>query len=523
MTQNQTKSTNPPLKWDLAALVDLEYLSEEVEPADGHTLKKRDRDFYLSLKDDCKLSEQVPDIPSIVLLEWIAHRRQSQQFPKPGPGDTTAELLAVVKFWGFLGCVLFGALFAWGSLNISGKQVNVILFWCLTVGLPFFMTILGFYLLIGARFPRLPVPPGLRVWVGNLFIDAVSRTRWFVRLNLPQGFNGGADGIAGVIKRRMQGRREVLNIVLGSLAHLFGLGLTTGIFVSIVVFKSISYQDYGWQTHSGWLTDIKVHSLIKVVATPWSWFAGDGLGYPTTTQILETRIFHNDAANREYPVASVTWSSFLLWSSFFYGLLPRFALWGLGRIHLRRVFNSLDFGKFDAIWRRLVIENVEVEHPDADVSIPMTAPRVPQNTNLTLQGPVLFLIPAELNFKEISERSRLPLCRNDLSFSEVVPLPSLPIPRKVLVDSLSTPSKIPPARILILQESFTPPNDSFVRFLKELREAFKDNLPLLPLHVVLLHDPMALRAKLFLEAWSSQLDPIGDPLLSSVTICLEKN
>jgi hypothetical protein len=47
MIQNQKDLTGPLLKWDLAALIDLEYLSEEVKPADGNDLKQRDRAFIV--------------------------------------------------------------------------------------------------------------------------------------------------------------------------------------------------------------------------------------------------------------------------------------------------------------------------------------------------------------------------------------------------------------------------------------------------------------------------------------------
>ena len=520
MLQHRSKLSEATPKWDVASLIDLEYLNEAKSNLDID-IKARDRAFYLALSKSGGLDPAAITNKSIVFRRWVDERRQSPEFPKPGPGETTAGILALARFWGGLGCVLLGALFAWGALNISGRQVNVIQFWCLIVGLPFFFTLLGFYLLLGDRCSRFPRPPGIfRIWLGRWIIDAGNRTTRLFHRKSSQEHALRISRLSGEIKRRIHGRGELLTVAFGSLFYFLGLGLVTGIFLAIVLFRFSSYQDYGWQTHSGWLTETKVHSLVGVVSAPWACFAGDGDGYPTASQIHETRIFRNDATMRENPAASVTWSSFLLWSSFVYGLLPRLALCVLGQIHLRRAYAREDFHRFDALWRRLTMPDVRIDTPAEDPLPPTMAPRVLHQPAEFIQGSDLLLAPIEFNVPEVSEKLQTALRSHDLRFDSVITLPSLPSARQSLLASLADPATGSPARLLILQESVMPANQSFVGFLRKIRQTFGVRLPI---HVLLLHDVAAPNADQYLAAWRSRLDPLGDALLSLITIRIEPN
>ncbi len=519
MTPNQKQPSSQIPKWDIAALIDLEYLSEEVETGDGNDLKQRDRAFFLSVRDGRKFSPEALASRPIILREWVTHRRQSPEFPEPGPGEVISEALDALRFWGFLVCVLVGATFAWGALNITGRLVNVILFWCLTVGIPFALTLIGYYFLLGEKFPRLPGPPGiLRIWLCRLLVNVGCRTTRLLQRKSPQEHAIRRARLVGEIKRRTSGHGHLLMDTLGSLLHLLGLGLVTGIFLSVVLFRSFSYQDYGWQTHSGWLTETKLHSIVRMTSSPWAWFAGEGSGYPTEIQIRETRIFRNNGPTGGNPAASETWSSFLLWSCLVYGVLPRLGLYALGYVHLRRALARADFLKFDALWRRLTIPEVRMELP-ADENYPdMILPANLQDTGIPLHGPSLLLIPAELDAQHVAERLRFPLRNHDIEFDTSVSLPSLPLERQSLLQSLLNSPNVRPSRFLILRESFMPPNESFIRFLQKIRQSSGDNVPI---HVVLLHDASAPQATQHLAAWHSRLDPLGDPLLSLVTISIE--
>jgi hypothetical protein len=518
MSQRHPQLSNRLSQWDVASLIDLDYLNEENADLDTD-IKKRDRSFYLKLAASCSSNPIDLASRSAVLRLWVEEQRESPEFPKPGPGETIVEVLDAFRFWGFLVCVLLGATFAWGALNISGGQVNVILFWFLTVGLPFSFTIFGFYLLLGEKFSQLPGPPGiLRIWLGRWLVNTRSRTTRLLQRKTPQEHAIRIERFLGNIKRRTSGREHFFMSALGSLLHLLGVGLVTGIFLAIVLFRSFSYQDYGWQTHAGWLTEKRIHSIVLMVSSPWAWLSGEGEGYPTKSQISETRIFQNNSSVGENLPASETWSLFLLWSSLFYSVLPRLGLYSLGRAHLRRALDRENFLRFDTLWRRLTIPEVTVQAPGKEISLDKPLPHPIYEPAEAVQGPTLLLIPVDLDTSQLRARLQPQLRRLNLEFSSVDQLPSLPSERQSLLQSFTVSKTNCPSRLLVLQEAFMPPNQSFVRFLKNLRETFGIHVPI---HVVLLRDSEAQDSTQHLEAWRSRLDVIGDPLLSLVAIFLE--
>lgn len=521
MDKTETFKLDASQDWDVASLIDLEFLTENDESYEARDLKKRDRDFYLNLSQTGTLDSVALGKREIVLRHWIEERRASSGFPKPGPGETTDDVLGAIRFWGFLGFLLFGAVFTWGALNIAGKQVNVLLFWFLTVGLPFFFSLMGFYLLYGERFPRIPGSTGiLRNFIGGWILAAGSKAVRVLDRKLPQEQRLRMGRMKGTGRKRLYGHGSILAGIFTSLLHLLGLGFVTGIFISICLFRTFSYQDYGWQTHSGWLTDQRVHSLVGGISGPWAWFDGEGSGYPSEAQIRNTRIFRNHAADHEYPAASMSWSSFLLWSSLFYGLLPRLALYVAGRIQVHRAFVREDFRKFDTLWRRMTLPFVIVDRPPPEQAPPTTEEfPVPTIPDQAAQGSEILLIPEDLGVTVAvcQQMLKTPLQNRDLKFSNFYPLPSLPSARNELLQTLKSSPEGRPSRLLIVQESITPSSESFERFLTDIREAFDD----VSLHVILIHPTAATGTTQRLAAWKNRLDPLGDPMLSLVAVGLD--
>lgn len=509
-------STSDPLsKWDLASIIDLEYLCSDDDAHEDEELKQRDRNFFLQLAESGVEDAALLSNKTVVLRRWVENRRESTSFPRPG--QATAEILASLQFWGFLGLVLFGALFTWGALNISGTQVNVILFSFLTVGIPLLLSLVGFYLLFSERYPRLAGSSGfLANALGRQIFDVGFRTARSFDRKLPQAQRLRVERIKGASGRRLHGHGPVISGTLTSLVHLLGLGMVIGIFISIFLFRTASDQNYGWKTHSGWLTEGNLHSIVRVVATPWRWYAADGIGYPTMTQIHETRIFKNDSNHQVNLGDSITWSSFLMWSSLYYGLLPRLALFTLGKRYLRCAFAHEDFHKYDTLWRRLTIQDVVINTPTESPPPDLPSYRSIPSTNVSVQGSVVLLIPQNLDANKLAQELVEPLRNQSLHYNRVVVLPSLPTERQSLLQSLAERSAQHPARLMILQESFMPPNASFLRFVST---ACRDVLGVtIPIHVILLHDSDRSNAGNLIAAWRHRFGLLGDPLISLVVV-----
>jgi hypothetical protein len=311
---------------------------------------------------------------------------------------------------------------------------------------------------------------------------------------------------------------------ISSLAHQLGLGVMSGIVIAIASFRMFSYQDYGWQTHTAWLTPEKTHSIVMAIAVPWDEFTGDGIGYPSLDQIRNTRIFRHSPSFVANPGASIAWSSFLFWSSLIYGFLPRLLLMFLGRVVLRRAYETIDFSKFDSLLRCLNNRDVVIQFPDNELPYSpcdatlkeddLPSQRANEDPDHRLPAPTgsaLLLAPKEFNTPQIVDRIRSEIGDQDLEFDEVQLLPALPSERSKWIESYVASSTPRLSRILILQNSFKPPNQSFERFLTDIRSKFGGHLPI---HVLLVHQKSHPNAANHLVAWRSRLDPMGDPLIS---------
>lgn len=517
------KTLDPSPEWDISCLIDLEYLHETRE-VDVDT-NKRDRELF---REECKHRQFGPEAassPGNVLRIWVEARRRADDFPRPGPGERVAEALAEFRFWGGIAGILIGAIFAWGALNISYKQVNVILFWILTIGLPMCFTSFGFYLLLLHRFVSKPRAPGMfREWIKRKVLNMAANGMQFVNRQASQEDLVRIKNLAGLIKRRTFGRSPVMNAEISGLAHQLGLGLIGGIVIAIASFRLLSYQDYGWQTHTAWLTTERAHSIVRSVALPWDAFAGDGAGYPSLEQIRNTRIFRQSASSEPNPSASVAWSSFLFWSSLVYGLIPRLLLMLMGRVALRRTYETIDFSKFDSLLRCLNQRDVVIDFPEDELPrstsniVPKAAHPADQRQfgNLdhrspVVAGPAILLAPNELNTPQTIHRIRGAIRGQDLEFDRVQPLPSLPSERSKWLESFEESFTQRPSRVLILQNSVKPPNQSFMRFLEDIRGKLGVHLPI---HVVLSHQESHPNANNHLVAWRSRFNSVGDPLIS---------
>lgn len=518
MTQSPFQSTKQSVQWDFASLFDLEYLSNE-NPDQESNLKKRDRSFYRNLEKDQSLTPADLVNRSFVFRLWVDERRKSPEFPQPTHGEIISETLGVFRFLGFLVCVLVGGSFAWGSLNISGRDANVLVFWSLTIALPFIFTLFGFYFFLREGFPQLPGPPSiLRIWLCRWLVNASGRSTNIFKRKIPQEQAIRLERIVGDIKRLGSGREHFFMSALVSLLHLLGIGLVVGILLAIASFRLFEDQGYGWKTHSQWLTESRVHSIVRNVSLPWAWYSEEGDGYPTKIHISETRISQNGASAGGNPATRETWNMFLLWSALIYGVFPRLALYVLGQLRLRRAFDRENFLRFDALWRRMTIPNVTIEPPVEDTSSETPSLNETSNRHEVTQGDVLALVPIELSTPQFISELRGSLRIHHLEFSSDHRLSSLPSERESLLKSIADSQNNHLVGALVVQELFMPPNQSIVRFLQKLRETVGTHLPI---HVVVLQDPGAQNSAHHLAAWRSRLDAVGDPLLFIVPIMIQ--
>jgi hypothetical protein len=74
-----------------------------------------------------------------------------------------------------------------------------------------------------------------------------------------------------------------------------------------------------------------IHGIAHLIALPWSWLFGDGVGVPTLEQVAGTRINLKDPLFLLSAEHLRSWRWFLVLSVFTYGLVPRLVL--LATVH----------------------------------------------------------------------------------------------------------------------------------------------------------------------------------------------
>lgn len=137
--------------------------------------------------------------------------------------------------------------------------------------------------------------------------------------------------------------------------QLFGIGFNLGALTSTMSKVALSDLAFGWQSTLS-IGSETVHAIVRMVATPWSWWCGEGVGYPSIDQITGSRMVLKEGIRQLSSDALISWWPFLCFCLLVYGLLPRlFTLFISRHQHHRRLekyqFESIDD---DQLWIRLV-------------------------------------------------------------------------------------------------------------------------------------------------------------------------
>ena len=518
---NGANEPAPALRWDLASLVDLETILEWDQSQEATTLKQRDRAFYVHHCGDGAGGRS----RSEAFRAWVEERRRELTQCSPTPGEEAASLLRWLAFSGFFVTFLFGAIVAWGALTVHGVPVNVLTFWLLLVGLPFLLTMAGFYLLLGCRFSHVPQPPlFLKRLLAKQLAFGVLRAGHLLTGRIGSEREALLRARAGELRSRFSDRHSLISSLLANTLHLFGFGMVLGIFAALFSFKNFSNQDYGWQSDAAYVNAGRVERFTSLVSLPWTSIFGRDAGRPTMVEIKHTRYLRNQERTELDHSSSINWSSFLVLSSLFWGVLPRAVLLLSGRVVSRRQLNTGDFNqhRFDALWRRMekpsfttVSESSRV--PDELAAVAVATPDKPQ----LLLGSGLLVIPQELSSEKLGRNvaDRLE-AQYGLSSHEFRPLPPLPLLRALLLEELASLPGASRMDLHFLQESFMPPVREFSMFLKSCRKSLGRNASL---RVVLVGErtgdgTWSVPSAQHRSVWENKIAAIGDPRLSVLSL-----
>nr|WP_281423974.1 DUF2868 domain-containing protein [Oceanobacter mangrovi] len=138
------------------------------------------------------------------------------------------------------------------------------------------------------------------------------------------------------------------------LFQVMGIGFNLGALLCVLVLLAVTDRAFGWQSSLTTSAET-VHGLVSTLALPWSWLWGEGTGWPSLQQILNTQI-RLGQGGQDFAAADFrVWWPFMLLCVLVYGLLPRLLVWAITWLREGRLLDALTFDGYhdQALWRRM--------------------------------------------------------------------------------------------------------------------------------------------------------------------------
>ncbi len=407
--QTRTLTGKPKaLRWQVPDLIDFDYYVGEDEqrvrekPAERKQLAERDRKLY---------KEQIAPIigeadahsskhRNRALRWWLELRRRQEDLALaellPGQAFARAQRL-VTSVMGITGFGI-GIGVASTLLQYEGDHpVNVswYLFWLVLLQLILVATTLGLWygrrsrLVKGATQDISLLGQSLR----PLFSGAA---RWVQKQRLahvPPELRERAKAKQGLIQANyaLYGPASYLPVLVP--AQVFGIGFNLGAILMTMALIWFADLGFGWGSAMN-IRPETIQGLTQLIALPWSWLFGEGVGVPSLEQIAGTRISLKDPLYVLDADHLRSWRWFLVLAVITYGLLPRIALLGLSVYKQRRSLAALPFThqNAQAPYARMITPSLEtgiavagdrgsempIPSPLKPLTRPSAAPRPPK-------------------------------------------------------------------------------------------------------------------------------------------------
>ncbi len=516
MTPNRSSGRSSPESWTADELLDLEYFLHAGEGQNPDALRARNRqDGQAARAAGVALEDRRP-----ALRWWVDRRRGEWGGGMDTPGQFLAaalnqagQLLAAAG--GLLGV---GAVAALLHHEAAHPAVNVAWFF-LALIVP---QLLLLVLLAGclAWHPRRAEyrPRGLRHLVLALW-EKIAGWAWpRMAAHLPPERRGQAGEMLAVLRRQRLLYGGVHRWSLLRRVQAFGLGFNFGALLAMLAFVAFTDLAFGWQTTLD-PDPGQVHRVVRALASPWSWWLGEGRGYPGLAAIQGSRIIQQGGAAG--PAEHLrAWWSFLFLCLASYGLLPRLAAWTLCWHWTRRELNALDFqdAAADATWRQMREPLLEVGGESPARPVEATGLEIPPSprggpADPAVAGAALVLwVPVDLQEWAADGAGPLPRLVAAQGGCPVAAIQTYGQSPRRDAEALAA---LPPGRPgAIVMEGWRPPVTESLTLLRGFRRRLGDKQPLA---LWLTGQPAAGGFRPLpepdRELWRSQLRQLGDPWL----------
>ncbi|WP_296809550.1 DUF2868 domain-containing protein [Thiocapsa sp.] len=360
--------------WTVADLIDFEYYLDADErelrehPSARKTLAERDRSLYLEAIAP-EIGDQPPHTSAhrrFSLRRWLAARRNAER-PEmrgilPGAAFASAErlvtlLLAVVGFIAGIGV-------ASALLSYDGtRPVSVSWYLFLLVMVQFLLvaSVATAWTLRKVRGRGAGAAPGLLMHVVRPLVARAAS--WLQRQRIGHAaaeVQDQAHARQGLLKSQYAVYGPVSYLPLLIPAQIFGVAFNLGVILTTLLLEWFTDLAFGWGS------TLNVHpqtifDMTRLIALPWGWLLGEGVGFPSLEQVAGSRIFLEHWASvtptvKPDPAHLRSWGSFLVLAVTTYGLLPRLMLWGGSVLAQRLILARLPFthSRTQALYARML-------------------------------------------------------------------------------------------------------------------------------------------------------------------------
>lgn len=460
--------------WNYKDSINLEYfirLDEEIADTELHD---RDRRIFLQLPEASQNDTRTS--PTRLLHTWLDARTAETKTNERLPGAIAAEAIALLRLM-LVGTALitgFGA----GLLyfNYSGDTpVNVLPFCALFVLLQLLLVLLLLFrrAITGALGEA--IPRSASILIVTLLAEKLYRLiAGKAKLTLGGGRLQQIQAVEGRARSFFRIHASTFYwpffTILQAATVTFNVGLLAATFLKI----SVSDVAFGWQSTLQ-LTAQALHKLTSWIALPWSWFLGEGTGYPTLQEVEGSRIILKDGIAHLATENLISWWPFLLMCVLVYSLLPRLLLYLYGR-YREQQGTSVPLPlplNVEQIIRRMQTPVVTTQAIPEPQSPPIQRQKEVAIEPGTSSGqklqPLVVLLPDDCFNSCPMDELRSVLQGDGFTPKQIYRFGEDYESDKTLLDKLGQPDRIHEAGFLILVESWMPPLMDFLVFLKTLR------------------------------------------------------
>lgn len=336
-------------KWHIRDIIDLEYFFY-ADDENGKQSSQRDRDIYLKYINQTAHGQKSQDAfsKSAIIRYWLHERKNAEKelFKSETifPGDVFSRGYQLLIYAFIAVGFVVGATVTYSFLYYKGTEpLNVSSYIGIFVITQIFFIaalILIFFLRKTTRLlTNIPI-------INSLFGILLRRLVLKITKSITKNFSTrrrlNLQAVIGLIRAKTIIYNSIFYWPLFIVSQIFAISFNLGILYATISRVLMSDLAFGWQSTLQ-IGPQAVHSLIKIISMPWSWFIPPQIAHPTIEQIEGSRIILKNGIYSLSTENLASWWPFLCLAVLFYGLLPRIILFVTAIVVKNNALRNLDF------------------------------------------------------------------------------------------------------------------------------------------------------------------------------------